>query len=666
MMMTMMMKSNGHHQKQRHYSGPQQNQQHPQRHHHLFLSVPTHGSSGGGDKEHDGSDDDASSLSFDDDDNGGDKYHKKSILPTAVVLAHQRITVRIRMLSQPLQILLALTVGLCIGYVLVKGTLLIRRQQNQGASSFFHGAQKQQQQQHTPTIEWRSRPRVLQILTVPPPIHNNNTTTTTTSPAVVAPISRHRMKETTTTTRVAAAAVVVGIVVVPLNRFTTRIPPLPEQGSRELNDRYDPLPHLSGIVQLSPASELERDNCHRLADWQVYHRPTCNPIHESTSVFFDETHDDNDDDDELSQHHYHHHRIPPNNGTTVRTVDEQQPPPQNAKAKEVVLNYEMVANGAFRQVWMIRDYDGTWRALKTLRYYKKSNFDLRAWDRHRRDALCMDELTASPLIVDIYGFCTNSGLFDWGEGGDMSEMFERKSNNNSHKNNDDDTDKKKKNNSNNKNKDPDEYTKEYLMEVAYNVSLSLAHAHHPDKFGRATIAHTDIKPNQFLYQEGYYKLTDFNRVRFLAWDDDINETCGFTVGVNGGQWRSPEEYAFGKETEKVDVYSLGNILFFLVTQGMNPWQDEGIEPKEVYERVKDGKRPRLPHEILASSHVYERTMRRAIELCFHQDPRERASAQQVANLLATGLQEMGVVVPVARAPALSVSYTPRQGRANRP
>jgi Protein kinase domain len=633
-MMMMTMKSNGHHQKQRH-SLPKMNQQHQRLH--VVLSVPTHGS--GDDNEHDS--DDASSLSFD----GGDKYHKKSMWPTAVVLAHQRITLRFRMLSQPLQIILALATGLCMGFVLVKGTLLLIRQRNQGASSFFFS--RPQNQQRTPTIEWRSRPRVLQILPVPPPLHNNNTTTTSSSPAVVEPISRHRRKETTTTTtktRVVVDATAT-VTIVPLHRFTTRIPPIPELGSRELKDRYDPLPHLSGIVQLSPASELERDNCHRLADWQVDNRPTCNPIHESTSVFFE--YNDNDDDNNDDSSEWVHHNISPPNGTTVRKEEQLPPPspPKNAK-EDFVLNFKMVANGAFRQVWMIREYDGTLRALKTLRYYKKSNFDLRAWDRHRRDALCMDELTASPLIVDIYGFCTNSALFDWGEGGDMSEMFER---NKKNVQNDD------AHSNNNNKKDPEEYTKEYLMEVAYNVSLSIAHAHHPDKFGRATIAHTDIKPNQFLYQEGYYKLTDFNRVRFLAWDDDANETCGFKVGANGGLWRSPEEYAFGKETEKVDVYSLGNILFFLVTQGINPWQDEDIESKEIYERVKAGKRPRLPHEIQSSSHVYERTMRRAIELCFVQDPRERASAQQVANLLATGLQEMGMVVPVARAPALSVS-----------
>lgn len=60
------------------------------------------------------------------------------------------------------------------------------------------------------------------------------------------------------------------------------------------------------------------------------------------------------------------------------------------------------------------------RTIKTLRVDAKSkDFDLRNSDRHRRDVVAMEQLTVSPLFVDIYGYCSNAGLFDWGKGGDF-------------------------------------------------------------------------------------------------------------------------------------------------------------------------------------------------------------------------------------------------------
>jgi hypothetical protein len=35
----------------------------------------------------------------------------------------------------------------------------------------------------------------------------------------------------------------------------------------------------------------------------------------------------------------------------------------------------------------------------------------------------MERLTKSPFVLDIYGFCGNSGLFEFGSGGDISEAI---------------------------------------------------------------------------------------------------------------------------------------------------------------------------------------------------------------------------------------------------
>ena len=231
---------------------------------------------------------------------------------------------------------------------------------------------------------------------------------------------------------------------------------VPKFGVHELVERYNPMPH--EMPALKGASTMDKGQCQAIADWQKGHDPTCNIIHEMTWGW------DHLYGDKENLHHL--------------TDDDEE-----ARLK---------AGGAFRHVWMIREFDGTKRALKTLRASKAKDFDLRNFDRHRRDAVAFEQLTASPLIVDMYGYCTQSALFDWGEGGDLLSIFEREPH----------------------------ISNEKLLKIAYNASSAIADAHHPDEHGRPTMAHTDIKPDQFLYQDGYYRLTDFNRVRFLMWNDE--------------------------------------------------------------------------------------------------------------------------------------------------
>jgi hypothetical protein len=165
----------------------------------------------------------------------------------------------------------------------------------------------------------------------------------------------------------------------------------------------------------------------------------------------------------------------------------------------------LVNNGAYRDVWGIREFDGTRRVLKTLRYVENREFDQRNFDRHRRDAVAAEQLSASPYIVDIFGYCANSAFYDYAPDGDLYGVRDSKP------------------------------SKNDLLVIAHDVAASIADAHHYDSKGRATIAHTDIKPNQFIHIDGKYQLSDFNRCRFLTWDPELEEHCGFTVGKNAGK-----------------------------------------------------------------------------------------------------------------------------------
>lgn len=293
---------------------------------------------------------------------------------------------------------------------------------------------------------------------------------------------------------------------------STKISQIPQKGSREISERHNPLPHDAPL--LKAASTMDRGKCQQMHEWQGTHNPNCNVVHEASFGFV--------------------HPLGWNSDEVEEDFDYYQADEDGTLFSDLQEQVRLGAGGAFRWVWMIREYDGTRRALKTLRIDSNTKkFDLRNFDRHRRDAVAMDQLTKSNLIVDMYGFCTNTGLFDWGEGGDLTTIFEE---------------------------DDSIPSEEHLLGIAYNASMALHDAHNFDDQGRATLAHTDIKPDQFLLSNGYYRLSDFNRVRFLLWNKDDNEPCGFKVAKNGGVWRSPEEVGRFKLRVCVDHNGLTLIL----------------------------------------------------------------------------------------------------------
>ena len=90
-----------------------------------------------------------------------------------------------------------------------------------------------------------------------------------------------------------------------------------------------------------------------------------------------------------------------------------------------------------------------------------------------------------------------------------------------------------------------------MLEIAVQAAMGLAAVHNFDKEGRPSVAHTDISPGQFVRVGDIFKLNDFNRARFLMTNVTDGGVCTFEVGNNPGKNRSPEEYAYYPETEKV-------------------------------------------------------------------------------------------------------------------
>jgi hypothetical protein len=305
-------------------------------------------------------------------------------------------------------------------------------------------------------------------------------------------------------------------------------------------------------------SEAPSEHCEPLADWQTDIHPSCLAFHEM----------------DLIQSHV-----------------------------------EFINWGAYRTVFRVDEFDGSVMALKMLNH--DADFDRRVFEKHRRDAVAFQVLSASPGIPNIYGYCVNSAIFDFATEGDLRSRVESE--------------------------ELKETSLDERFEIARDAAAALADFHHVDKkTGLATMMHGDVKDNQFLLLDGRYQLNDFNKATFLSWNPRTNQSCGVQALSCPGKWRSPEEYHLGMLSDKTDVWSFGLVLYCILV-GDQPY--EGLRSRHVKRLVKAGGRAEVTDtRILKSNHTFHKSMLKAMDMCLVHDPAKRATSQQVADFLDSAFQ----------------------------
>jgi len=324
-------------------------------------------------------------------------------------------------------------------------------------------------------------------------------------------------------------------------------------------------------------SLTESINCTAQHDWQSSTFPSCNTVHE--------------------QNLYPFHSFLQNG----RENDDR------SKSSHL----QLVASGFWRDVWMIHEFDNVGTiAMKTIRM--EQDFDERNYDRHRRDALAMDRLTFSPYIANVFGYCGNSGLYEYSHDGSIEDLIWPQ--NGSFK-----------------------LSMYERVKIAAQVAYGIADMHDADKNNIPSIVHTDITPSQFISIGGVYKLNDFNRCRFLSWNREERKPCSYRVVRNPGTFRSPEEYLYVDQSEKIDIYSMGNIFYSLLTEN---WPFENEEEVEARVRIKEGNRPAIDSMFLQSKDLSVSTLLKGIEMCWKQNPDERSSAEDLAHYFTSQIQKI--------------------------
>ncbi|KAL3807969.1 hypothetical protein ACHAXA_010771 [Cyclostephanos tholiformis] len=377
--------------------------------------------------------------------------------------------------------------------------------------------------------------------------------------------------------------------------------------------------------------ERLREGCSEL-DWHGYHFPNCNEIHE-IDLRGAVRRDSYVDEDAISRND---------------------------------LPWGFVGNGLWRDVFSC-DPRGEaddasssrtpHRPPAVLKVMKSEHpYDHRNFERHRRDALVMERLSSSHHLVSIYGYCANTVLTE-AISHTLDDVIYAREN---------EEVKRWSPRSGYVTKPPleswmgkDEHgtplatreTELGRIRLALGVFRGLVDLHEGvgasgDNIEWLPIVHADLQAKQYLVDSltGKIYLNDFNRCRFLtklnSTVSDGNdaggprsrtlESCPLYIPTAPGSARAPEEYDMAPLSEKIDVYSAGNILYGIIT-GLRPWSDE--RGKHIRAAIQMGERPLVNDTIRNAVGTVDAELTRLLDRVYEHDPNKRASAREIVGEL---------------------------------
>ena len=248
-----------------------------------------------------------------------------------------------------------------------------------------------------------------------------------------------------------------------------------------------------------------------------------------------------------------------------------------------------LAKGAFKMAWEIELSVDEHYVMKTVVFskIKSSSSEL---DKNTRDALIMEHAGKAPdsyqaNVLAMYQYCAVTSLVPFAS------------------------------------KQPlDKYIKGKILSAKemYHLALQAARGLYQMQSyrdGYATYAHADVKPAQFLLFDSpqdsednfpLLQLNDFNRGKYIKRSVSNKEPCAFRmcdVHHKGSTYRSPEEYMdCADQSAAIDVFSLGSVFFFLLSNGLKPYFQRSFD--SAVEGILHGRLPKLPDANDCKKYLY--------------------------------------------------------------
>jgi serine/threonine-protein kinase len=149
--------------------------------------------------------------------------------------------------------------------------------------------------------------------------------------------------------------------------------------------------------------------------------------------------------------------------------------------------------------------------------------------------------------------------------------------------------------------------------IAVQVARALDYVHYRD------VVHRDIKPaNIMISRQGGVKLMDFGIARDSSYDQELTQTG---TGIGTPSYMSPEQILGDKVDARSDIFSLGIVLYQMVT-GRKPFiedEERSVMNKIHLEQHTPARKlnPELPREL-----------ERIIDKCLQKQPKDRYRSGQ--------------------------------------
>ncbi len=144
----------------------------------------------------------------------------------------------------------------------------------------------------------------------------------------------------------------------------------------------------------------------------------------------------------------------------------------------------------------------------------------------------------------------------------------------------------------------DEYCDAHQLDLRARLRLFLTACSAVQYAHQNFVVHRDIKPGNILVTEdGSLRLLDFGIAKLL--DPDADSPADATTGVQmmTPEYASPEQLLNEKITAASDTYSLGVLLYILLT-GHKPFLFKSRMPREIWDTIRNSE-PRRPSDVVA-------------------------------------------------------------------